>query len=52
MDWKKIVIHHSASPTFVKRKGQNVPVNAAMIKEWHLTRGWSDIGYHYGATRF
>ena len=47
MDWKKIVIHHSASPTIVRRNGQNVPVNAAMIKEWHLTRGWSDVGYHF-----
>ena len=47
MDWQKIVIHHSASPVTVRRGGQVVPVNAAMIREWHLTKGWSDIGYHF-----
>lgn len=47
MNWQKIVIHHSASPTTVKRGKLTLPVNAAMIREWHLTRGWSDIGYHF-----
>ena len=47
MDWQKIVIHHSASPITVRRNGETVPVDAAMIREWHLTKGWSDIGYHY-----
>lgn len=47
MDWQKIVIHHSASPTEVRRFGKNVPVDAAMIREWHQTKGWSDIGYHF-----
>lgn len=47
MDWKKIVIHHTASTTEVRRSGETVPVDAAMIREWHKTRGWSDIGYHF-----
>lgn len=47
MDWQKIVIHHSASPTSVRRGRDILPVNAAMIREWHLTKGWSDIGYHF-----
>jgi len=47
MDWQKIVIHHTASPTKVRRSGADVPVDAAMIREWHLTKGWSDIGYHF-----
>ena len=47
MDWQKIVVHHSASPTTVKRGKNTVPVNAAMIREWHLSKGWSDGGYHF-----
>ena len=47
MDWQKIVIHHSASPTTVRRGKDILPVNTAMIREWHLTKGWSDIGYHF-----
>jgi N-acetylmuramoyl-L-alanine amidase len=47
MDWKKVIIHHSASPTHVRRNGQLMPVNAAMIRQWHLKKGWSDIGYHF-----
>jgi len=47
MDWQKILIHHTASPTEVRRLGKNVPVDATMIREWHKTKGWSDIGYHF-----
>ncbi|SPF53261.1 N-acetylmuramoyl-L-alanine amidase [Candidatus Desulfosporosinus infrequens] len=47
MDWQKIVIHHTASPTEVRRSGKTVPVDVAMIREWHQTKGWSDIGYHF-----
>ena len=47
MDWQKIVIHHTASPTEVRRSGKIVLVDAAMIREWHKTKGWSDIGYHF-----
>jgi N-acetylmuramoyl-L-alanine amidase. len=47
MDWQKIVIHHSASPTEVRRFGKALPVNAAMIREWHKAKGWSDIGYNF-----
>ncbi|MGE4273656.1 MAG: N-acetylmuramoyl-L-alanine amidase [Desulfitobacterium sp.] len=47
MDWQKIVVHHSASPTSVKRGKTSVPVDTAMIRQWHLAKGWSDIGYHF-----
>ena len=47
IDWQKIVIHHSASPTEVHRSGNTVMVDAAMIREWQQTEGWSDIGYHF-----
>ena len=36
----KIVLHCSATP-----EGRDVSVET--IKQWHLDRGWSDIGYHY-----
>jgi len=47
MDWQRITVHHTASPVAVRRGSQMVPVDAAVIREWHLTRGWSDIGYHF-----
>jgi len=47
MDWQKIVIHHSASPTEVRRSGKTVPVDVSIIREWQQTEGWSDIGYHF-----
>ncbi|MDR3542553.1 MAG: peptidoglycan recognition family protein [Desulfosporosinus sp.] len=47
MDWQKIVIHHTASPTEVRRLGKSIPVNSALIREWHQSKGWSDIGYHF-----
>ena len=36
----KIIIHCSATP-----EGRNV--NVSTIRQWHLDRGWSDIGYHF-----
>ena len=33
----KAIIHCSDSPYG----------NADLIKQWHLARGWTDIGYHY-----
>lgn len=36
----KIIIHCSAT-----REGQDISVDT--IRDWHLKRGWSDIGYHY-----
>lgn len=36
----QIIVHSSAT-----RPDQDV--DAAMIRRWHLNRGWSDIGYHY-----
>lgn len=35
-----IIVHCSATP-----EGRDVDV--ATIRQWHLDRGWSDIGYHY-----
>lgn len=36
----KIIIHCSATP-----EGKDISVET--IRDWHLKRGWSDIGYHY-----
>jgi len=36
----KIIVHCSASED---SRHDNVEV----IREWHLSRGWDDIGYHY-----
>lgn len=44
MKVKGIVIHHSASPTWIN--GRQVDVNT--IRQWHTTeRQFRDIGYHY-----
>lgn len=40
MNITKIILHCSATP-----EGRDVSVDT--IKQWHLDRGWSDIGYHY-----
>jgi len=37
---EKIIIHCSATP-----EGRDVTVET--ITDWHLARGWSDIGYHF-----
>ena len=36
----KIIVHCSATP-----EGRDVSVDT--VRDWHLDRGWSDIGYHY-----
>ena len=36
----KVIIHCSATP-----EGRDVKTKE--IKKWHLSNGWSDIGYHY-----
>tara|TARA_R110001592_G_scaffold5408_5_gene29802 strand:- start:6927 stop:7337 length:411 start_codon:yes stop_codon:yes gene_type:complete len=36
----KLIVHCSAT-----REGQNVTVDT--IRDWHLARGWTDIGYHF-----
>ncbi len=36
----KIILHCTATP-----EGRDVSVKE--IRQWHLDRGWSDIGYHY-----
>jgi len=35
-----IIIHCAATP-------EGRAVTAEEIKQWHLDKGWSDIGYHY-----
>lgn len=40
----KIIIHHSQSDI----KGHD---NIKVIKEWHLERGFKDVGYHYFITK-
>lgn len=37
---KEIILHCSATP-----EGRHV--TAETIRQWHLDRGWSDIGYHF-----
>lgn len=39
-DIKKIVIHCAATPP-------DMDIGAPEIRQWHLERGWDDIGYHY-----
>jgi len=36
----KIIIHCTATP-------ENREVSVETIREWHLARGFNDIGYHY-----
>lgn len=36
----KIIIHCSATP-----EGRQTTIEE--IKQWHIQRGWKDIGYHY-----
>lgn len=36
----KIIIHCAYTPP-------SMDIGAAEIRQWHLARGWSDIGYHY-----
>lgn len=36
----KIIVHCSATP-----EGRHTTVEE--IRQWHLQRGWKDIGYHY-----
>lgn len=35
-----IILHSTATP-----EGRNVTVDE--IRQWHIERGWNDIGYHY-----
>ena len=37
---KEIIIHCSAT-----REGQQISVDT--IRDWHLAKGWNDIGYHF-----
>lgn len=39
-DINKIILHCSATPEYRY-------VSVDTIRQWHLDRGWSDIGYHY-----
>lgn len=39
-DINKIIIHCTATK-------ENQSISVATIRQWHLDRGWSDIGYHY-----
>lgn len=39
-DIDKIIVHCSATP-----EGRHTTIEE--IRQWHLQRGWKDIGYHY-----
>jgi N-acetylmuramoyl-L-alanine amidase len=41
---KKLVVHVTDTP-------DNKDFTAANIRQWHLERGWNDIGYHYVVRR-
>ena len=36
----RIILHSTATP-----EGRDVTVEE--IRDWHLARGWNDIGYHF-----
>jgi N-acetylmuramoyl-L-alanine amidase len=38
--WDYIAIHCSATPP-------DMDIGVDEIREWHIDRGWSDVGYHY-----
>jgi len=40
----RIIVHCSATKP-------SMDIGADEIKQWHLARGWSDIGYHWVITR-
>jgi N-acetylmuramoyl-L-alanine amidase len=37
---KRVILHCSAT-------AEGDDIDADTIRDWHLSRGWSDIGYHY-----
>ena len=39
-DIRKIVVHCTASP-------DSLDIGVREVRDWHLERGWSDIGYHW-----
>lgn len=50
---KRIILHCSATKAGqkVKVNGKEKPVDAAVIKGWHVnSNGWADIGYHIVVT--
>lgn len=36
----RVIIHHADTPA-------NMDIGVEEIRQWHLARGWRDIGYHY-----
>lgn len=40
----EIIVHCSATPP-------SMDIGAAEIREWHMAKGWADIGYHYVVRR-
>lgn len=41
-----IIIHCAATPD-----DNNSPIDISDIRQWHLDRGFDDVGYHYVITR-
>ena len=42
----EIIIHCTATrPAW--REGQSAETKVHEVRQWHIDRGWSDIGYHY-----
>lgn len=44
MNWRYIMLHHSAT-----RDGNTYSWGA--IEQYHRSRGWADIGYHFGVEK-
>lgn len=47
IEWRKIVVHHSASPWGFWEDHSWKPVDVKVIRQWHLQKGWCDVGYHF-----
>ncbi len=45
--WEGIVIHHSASPSATWQGTFFNKINADNIRQWHIEKGYGDIGYHF-----
>lgn len=43
----KVILHCSDTEDYLSTHLKFDLIGASDIKEWHLSKGWDDIGYHY-----